>query len=219
MIDKTFWLVYKLFKLWTSFELAYKFQRYHQLLVYCLVWKCISFVLADVLKKQLKNLKDTLKKCLDKRNELTKSGATASKLPKCKFFEQMAFLHEKTGNKPTQSNVNYNLESPEISNLGSPPSISSFRYETKSVKEPCTTPARKKSKIDTPEADLRKSLVETDLMIKKSMEQAEDEDSLYCRSLIPILKELPTKKKRLAKIKISQLLFDLQYDEDGAQMI
>ena len=77
----------------------------------------------------------------------------------------------------------------------------------------------KKSKIDTPEADLRKSLVETDLMIKKSMEQAEDEDSLYCRSLIPILKELPTKKKRLAKIKISQLLFDLQYDEDGAQMI
>ena len=219
MIDKTFWLVYKLFKLWTSFELAYKFQRYHQLLVHCLVWKCISFVLADVLKKQLKNLKDTLKKCLDKRNELTKSGAAASKLPKCKFFEQMAFLHEKTGNQPTQSNVNYNLESPEISNLGSPPSISSFRYETKSVKEPCTTPARKKSKIDTPEADLRKSLIETDLMIKKSMEQAEDEDSLYCRSLIPILKELPTKKKRLAKIKISQLLFDLQYDEDGAQMI
>ena len=79
----------------------------------------------------------------------------------------MAFLHEKTGNKPTQSNVNDNVESPEISNLGSPPSISSFRYETKSVNEPCTTPARKKSKIDTPEADLRKSLVETDLMIKK----------------------------------------------------
>ena len=139
--------------------------------------------------------------------------------PNAKCFEQMAFLHERTGKKPTQSNVNYNLESPEISNLGSPPSISSFRYETKSVKEPCTTLARKKSKIDTPEADLRKSLVETDLMIKKSMEQAEDEDSLYCRSLIPILKELPTKKKRLAKIKISQLLFDLQYDEDGAQMI
>ena len=51
------------------------------------------------------------------------------------------------------------------------------------------------------------------------MEQAEDEDSIYCRNLIPILKELPTKKKRLPKIKISQLLFDLQYYEDGAQMI
>ena len=119
-------------------------------------------------------------------------------------------------NKPTQSNVNYDLESPEISKLGSPPCISSFRYETKSVKEPRTTPARKKSKIDAPEAHLRKSLVETDLMIKKSMEKAEDEDSLYCWSLIPILNELPTKKKRLAKIKISELLLDLQHDEDGA---
>ena len=36
---------------------------------------------------------------------------------------------------------------------------------------------------------------------------------MYCRSLIPILKELPIKKKRLGKIKISQLLFDLQFDE------
>ena len=148
MIDRTFWLVYKLFKLWTSFELAYRFQRYHQFLVHCLVWKCISFVLADILKKQLKNLKDTLKKCLDKRNELTKSGAAASKLPKRKFLEEIAFFREKTGNKPTQSNVNYDLEFPEISNLRSPPSISSFRNEPKSVKKPCTTPVRKKSKID-----------------------------------------------------------------------
>ena len=51
------------------------------------------------------------------------------------------------------------------------------------------------------------------------MEQVEDEDSLYCRNLTHILKELPTKKKRIAKIRISQLLFDSQYDEDGAQMI
>ena len=91
------------------------------------------------------SLKDTLKKCLDKRNKLIKSGAASSKLPKLPFFEHVVFLHEKKGNKPAQS--------------------------------------------------------------------------LYCRSLIPILKELPTKKKRLARIKISQLLFDLQYDEDGAQMI
>ena len=51
------------------------------------------------------------------------------------------------------------------------------------------------------------------------MEQAEDEDSLYCRSLIPILKELPIKRKLLGNIKISELLLDLQYDEDGGQMI
>ena len=64
------------------------------------------------------------------------------------------------------------------------------------MKEPCTTPARRKSKIDTPEADLGKSLVENDLMIKKSMEQVEDEDSLYYRGLIPILNESATKKNQ-----------------------
>ena len=140
------------------------------------------------------------------------------KLPKCKIFEQMTFLHEKTGNKPTQSNLNYGIDSGEIRNLGSPPSISSFRYETKSVKEPHATPARKKSNIDTPEVDMRKYLTETELMIKKNMEQTEEEDSLYCRSLIPILKKLSTKKKSLVKIKICQLLFDLQYDNDAAKM-
>ena len=56
-------------------------------------------------------------------------------------------------------------------------------------------------------------LDQTRLPIYKSMEDESDEDSLYCRSLIPIMRELPKKQKRLAKIKISQLLFDLQYGE------
>ena len=60
----------------------------------------------------MKNLKDTLKK-MDKRTKLTRSGAKASILPKCKYFEQMAFLHEKTGNKPTESNV-LNVGTPSI---------------------------------------------------------------------------------------------------------
>ena len=50
------------------------------------------------------------------------------------------------------------------------------------------------------------------------MEQTEDEDSLYCRSFIPILKKLSTEKKSLVKIKICQLLFDLQYDKYAAKM-
>ena len=52
--------------------------------------------------------------------------------------------HVSMKNKPTESNVNYDLEFPEISNLGSLSSINSFRFEAKSVKEPCTTPTRKK---------------------------------------------------------------------------
>ena len=40
------------------------------------------------------------------------SGAVASKLPKCNFLEKMEFIYEKTGNKPIQPKVNYDLEFP-----------------------------------------------------------------------------------------------------------
>ena len=78
----------------------------------------------EFIQKQLKNLKDSLKKCLDKRNQMTRSGAAASTLPKCKFFEQMAFLHEKSANKATESNVDipspYQAEEFGSSSLPSP---------------------------------------------------------------------------------------------------
>ena len=48
-----------------------------------------------------------MKKCLDKRQQMTRSGAPASVLPQCKFFEQMRFLHDKTANKPTESNISH----------------------------------------------------------------------------------------------------------------
>ncbi len=62
-------------------------------------------ILVDFLQKQLKYLKDNLKKCLDKMSEMQKSGAQASSLPKCNYFDQMSFLHDKTMNRPSESNV------------------------------------------------------------------------------------------------------------------
>ena len=62
-------------------------------------------ILVEFLQKQSKYLKDNLKKCLDTRSKLTKSGAPASSLPKCNYFEVMRFLHDKTANKPTESNL------------------------------------------------------------------------------------------------------------------
>ena len=62
-------------------------------------------ILVGFLQKQLKYLKYNLKKCLGRRSKLTKSGAPASALPKCNYFEVMQFLHDKTANKPTESNL------------------------------------------------------------------------------------------------------------------
>ena len=59
----------------------------------------------QLLQKTLKNLKDSLKKCLDKRKMLTNSGAPASTVPTCKYFEIMRCLHDRSANKPTESNI------------------------------------------------------------------------------------------------------------------
>ena len=76
--------------------------------------------LVDFLQKQFKYLKDNLKKCLDKRSKMTKSGAAASTLPKCNYFDQMSFLCDKTVNRASDSNIilinNQNLQSPPQAN-------------------------------------------------------------------------------------------------------
>ena len=53
----------------------------------------------------MKYLKDNLKNFLDRRAKLQKSGAAASQLPTCAFFEEMRFLHDRTSNLHTESNV------------------------------------------------------------------------------------------------------------------
>ena len=42
----------------------------------------------------------------------------------------------------------------------------------------------------------------------------EDEVSLYCKSIIPTISSFPVKKKRLVMIKVSQLLFELEFEHE-----
>ena len=58
-----------------------------------------------------------------------------------------------------------------------------------------------------------KQLSNTGNDIKKLLTESESEDSLYCRSLVPMLEMLPQKKKRLATIRISERLSELQFDK------
>ena len=56
---------------------------------------------------------------LDRRVRTTKSGAAALSLQKCNYFEQMAFLVDKTANLPTESNVMIPNAGNQNFNLGS----------------------------------------------------------------------------------------------------
>ena len=142
---------------------------------------------------------------------MSKSGAAASSFPKCKYFDEMAFLLEKSCNRPSESNLQ--LQSTFISQ---PPSPVHAKFQEKNKTNTMSQVSGlscKKRKVDETEVHLMKQLSDTDNDIKKLLTESESQDSLYCRSLVPMLEILPLKKKRPAKIRISQLLYELKFDE------
>ena len=148
------------------------------------------------MQRNLKNLKDNLKKCLGKRQQMTRSGAPASVLPQCKFFEQMRFLQEKTANKPTESNISHAAMEASVvgeSNSVEPNPATTSSRETPAAKrksddQPLTPPlssrhATKSSRQDAIDLAILKQLDKTDKKIDETKEEATDEVSLYCKSL------------------------------------
>ena len=66
--------------------------------------KVFSF-LVEFLKKQWKNLRDSLERVLEKRVEIVKSGSAGKPLPSCKYFSQLQFVYDKLPKKETHSNI------------------------------------------------------------------------------------------------------------------
>ena len=181
---------------------------------FCLNFDFVYF-LVPYLQRTFKNLKDSLKKCLDKRKAMTRSGAAAGTLPMCKYFELMCFLHEKTSNLPTSSNVEIDI--PEHSLIESVETEINTPQEeipsaTNNIPLPlstCSTPVnggpplkrtRRKNSNEQksdhdPFLDQMKNMDEKILnCIQLNKENENDEATLFCRSLIPALKDMDKKK-------------------------
>ena len=159
---------------------------------------------------------------------MSKSGAAASTLPKCRYFEELRFLHEKTQNRESDTNISFDISSEQfdLSAHDYPQELSvGSKNSTESESESASSTKRKANAGLTSENKCKKSNSRSDfdtIMLKQLEEvstvisnvtEEECEESLYCKSLVPILKDLPHKKKRLAKIRISQMLFDLEFVE------
>ena len=144
---------------------------------------------------------------------MTRSGAAASVLPKCKFFEQLQFLVEKTENRPSDSNVSVFSELPQPKDN----KATVIELDSSLTREETGEPKTKKNK----RKDYKQDPVDIALLnqlgnINDAMSKCDDmddEETLYCKSLIPILKGLPMKKKRLAQLKIRELLFEMEFNE------
>ena len=184
----------------------------------------LLFTLVEFLKQEFKKLKENLKKCLDRRGKATKSGAASSILSKCRYFDQLSFLHDKASNKPTESNIV--IACGEGSDTSSLPSPSSCESEV----QPSVGVHKRKFSADLSSggknAKSRRELADNvfSMLVKILQDMKhdsypqvhldEDEDPLYCRSLIPFLRKLPLKKKRLAKFRINELLYKMEFDSE-----
>lgn len=183
------------------------------------------FPLVLYLQKIFKNLKDSLKKCLDKRRALSKSGAAASALPTCKYFEVMRFLHEKTSNLETHSNVDLEIQavsnnslelSPSVPSQSSVPSSSSSSRisDAKCAKRKCTSTDQNDPFLDQVKSMDEKMINYLGKITNPEENHGKDEAELFCISLIPVLRDMDKKQLRLAKLKMQQMLYDLQYEDN-----
>lgn len=175
----------------------------------------------DSLKRLWKNLKDNFGKCLKNRIKMTRSGAAAETLPKCKLFDQLYFIKDTVANRPTISNIpQESQETCKIDQFTPPPSCSSdqrkrgfddiFEDETPIKSGPSSKKAKAKLvQIDAGDQALINALREDSS--KKS--ELDDPDVAFAHSIIPILKLLPAKKNRLVKVEIQQLLIKYEFEE------
>ena len=121
-----------------------------------------------------------------------------------------------SGKKPSESNLPLMLD-----HFGNPFSEGSVITPSSpsSIGEVITdTPIRpsqpsRKRKKESQTSALTKSIEECYLMLKKTIEDENDENSLLLELNLNN-GELPKKKKRLAKITISQLLYNMQYGDE-----
>ena len=103
------------------------------------------YLLAEYLQSQFKYLKGNLKKCLDRRANMTKSGVAATSLPTCNYFNQMLYLIKGVGNQPTESNLENTVRESQA-----PPSAEYKDADKTSLLEPLyQVPVTKKLTLST----------------------------------------------------------------------
>ena len=190
--------------------------------------------LENTLQKLFEKLRDNYRRCLRKREKLTRSGAENKKLPSCEYFAQLSFLKDIMTGRTTCSNIPPFMSppsSPCLVSEATPSEETSDLIEsnfsnnenhsdetlnmlspvhTENTQKRLTQKSGKKRKSKDIDELLALSLEED--MNKKKETKEDDADSLFCRSLIPEFKALSKQDKKRAKVKVLQVL--MEFDED-----
>lgn len=170
-------------------------------------------------------------KCIKKIDTATWSGAGSSRLPTCKHFESLLFIRDTVANKATESNIQINtalnedslqiddstfpntdtFATPGLSPSPAPSSASSL-----------TSSKRRRSVEDSFLEESRERRNKLDTLITKAFEERQgennkeedDQNLLFCKSLVPTLKRLDNRANAMAKIEIQKVLFNYEFGSD-----
>ncbi len=165
---------------------------------------------------------------------MTKSGAEYHTLPKCKYFNQLQFLHQKITNKETVSDFTISesaAASPSSAvsaapsndpdggtlNTGNtpPPACNNVSAEPPARrrdvwKKPSITP------VDSELLDVIKEMNSATKTLIASDTTSNSEDSenmLFCKSLAGTLDKMNRRDSAFAKMQIQKIIFDIEFKE------
>lgn len=168
----------------------------------------------ETIKQVWKNLKDGWSRCQAKLNKLAlKSGSKATgKRPTCKFYDQLVFLGD------SYNSIDNNQSS--SSQLTSAPTSSSSDLNQTTPKLPYRESFKRQkhnNKCDSVERELLRSIKDVNAQINQQQHQPEQTDEganmHFCKSLAPLLDNLSPEKNILARIKLQQVLYDIQFNK------
>ena len=204
------------------------------------------FILGAAAEKEFARLKDNYRKCLRRREQITRSGSGAKRPPTCNFFKELGFLQDILSGRETHSNINvrHNLPGDDSQSPIQPPCTPIPSFDCIIESTPITSSSsrngdssnfeenfeirkkKKKKELPSEKADKKNNLddiLHTALLknlnddTEKNPDETEKKDSnqLFCESIVESLRLLRPKVNKLARIKIMQILYDLEGGEDG----
>ena len=170
-------------------------------------------------------MRENYRKCLKKRQLKTRSGSGSSqKLPTCHFFKELQFLTDTLRNKPSESNiaisakpVNKSVDKENIplqkenapSQINNDEVVLRPRVAKRKVEEKFAQPQEQPRLLDV-------AIIETLKSSKKTEDEPnekKDSNLLFCLSLVDTLKSLSSRDNALVKLKIQQILFEVQHGD------
>ena len=149
---------------------------------------------------------DSFRKCENRKNELTPSGAGFTKEPSCKFYKELMFLKNVVSGRSTTSNL------PALPFHSSPTSTGNGEGDL-SQQPGCSLQRKQRKRKQSGNMSLDDFEASVVSALKVPVGD-KDEDELFWLSLTQQLKRLSRKQNCLAKMKIQKVLFDAEFAND-----